>query len=218
MKLASFHTGLHLTLNDISYRIERILTSGECYLERLSDKSILVKTKNELKDKLAEGKVELEGRRGEAGSYIKEKDDRVKGDLSGMEPAEQKLVLKRYEYIRTAIKILGDKPTKVNLVDVTKKVSDKLGDETPPSFHTVYRWWNKWHKADKNLLSLRNNKSGGVGVRKFNKLIQEEFRHIVEEVYLTRQNESIKNTYDAFKTHITNLNMSRLICISSDLI
>ena len=45
MKLASLHTGLHLTLNDVPFMISRILEGGECYLERKSDLA-LVKKRN----------------------------------------------------------------------------------------------------------------------------------------------------------------------------
>ncbi|MFL9592222.1 hypothetical protein ACKC5O_09535, partial [Aeromonas schubertii] len=60
MKLASFHTGLRLTLNSTRYRIDRILVSGECYLERLSDGGVLVKTKPELAALLAAGELSIE--------------------------------------------------------------------------------------------------------------------------------------------------------------
>jgi|GEM_PF-7125258 len=58
MKTIYFHVGLHLTLNNVQYEIDRI-KDLTCYLLRIKDGAIKTKEKKELITLLSQGKVVL---------------------------------------------------------------------------------------------------------------------------------------------------------------
>ena len=115
MKVASFHTGLRLTLNSTRYRIDRILVSGECYLERLSDGGVLVKTKPELAALLATGELILESPNNRESNSDAGLSSRASRDLKALSKSQREEVLRKYEYIKEAISRLGKEPKAAGL-------------------------------------------------------------------------------------------------------
>ncbi|MCO7226633.1 Mu transposase C-terminal domain-containing protein [Pleionea sp. CnH1-48] len=204
MKLASFHTGLHLTLNAVPYRIERILENGECYLERLTDLAIIKRTKSDLSKALTDGELILQGK-----NIINENSNHTPSDLSSFPEKEQKSIMRKYIYVEEACKQLGKNPTKINLECVVNYVANLIEDKHKPSFHSVYRWWKKWKLAEKNISALADRKSGKRGSKKFKGHIQSEIDTVIEHVFLTRQKNSIQSTYDALCARINEINIFR---------
>ncbi|MEQ1546067.1 hypothetical protein [Methyloglobulus sp.] len=61
MKLASLHSGQDLILDNVPYRLIRILEDGQCQLERKSDLALSSYSKQELLGLIASGKLILCG-------------------------------------------------------------------------------------------------------------------------------------------------------------
>ena len=60
MRTVSLHAGLHLTLDNADYLINRIV-DDKCYLIALKDGSLLIESKYALRDMHSNGRVILHG-------------------------------------------------------------------------------------------------------------------------------------------------------------
>jgi putative transposase len=204
MKLASLHTGQHLTLKGVPFKIERIIESGEHYLERISDGAMIVKKKNEIVSSYTSGSLIFDGKES---SY--EVSTQSELDLSSLALEKQKQALRKYYYVKEVSILLGDIPTKTNLYKVIKKVSIRLEDDQNPSVYSVYRWWKNWVDANKDIRVLINKTSGRKGTRKYRGAVRTEIDEVIDEVYLNNQRNTIQATYDALCCRIHNLNIVR---------
>jgi putative transposase len=209
MKLASFHTGLHLTLNEIPYRIEKILEPQRCYLERVSDGEVVIKSKLELLTFHEEGLLEFYGQSG-----VKKNNNNFENrnslDLCAMTEEKKRIIYKRYEYVKEACRILGETPTKINMDEVIKRTVERIDDQEPPCIYTVYRWWKRWTNGGKDLMSLANLKTGKAGHRCFKGIVNDEILRVIDEVYLTKQKNTMQHAFDELVYRITQLNNARL--------
>ncbi|MGL4675907.1 MAG: hypothetical protein ACRCXK_13710 [Wohlfahrtiimonas sp.] len=191
MKIVYLHTELHLTLDNIDYKIIRITSNDVCYLERVSDSAILTHSKNELTEYLFQGRVILHGK-----SQRKDKDEfNLETSLKLIPESKKNLVLKRYEYVKNA-----DKhnliPTKNNLNEVIQNTANSIGDVNPPSSITLYRWWKRWYDSNQDLYSLLPYPSGRAGSQKFTGNFKIIFNQTIEDVYLTRERCSKQTVVD----------------------
>lgn len=208
MKLAYFHTGLHLTLNNTRYRIERMFTSGECFLERLSDHAIEKRDKAELMESLTSGNLVIHGldeNKGQASR--KERNTKVLLDLSEDEKAN---ILRRKEYVSEAIRVLGETPMRKNLELIIERVSKKIEDGNTPSISTVFRWWKKWSISENDIMSLADKKTGSSTSRKFKGVVENTFFEIIESKYFSIQKPTKQHVYDELCYKIRDLNRIRL--------
>ncbi|EKF9831592.1 transposase [Vibrio cholerae] len=206
MKLASLHTGLHLTLNDVPFMISRILEGGECYLERKSDLAVVKRTKQELMTALYHGELIIHGNNAASANSA-----RSEIDLSGLDSDSQQAVLRKYHYVKLLRDLHGVQPSKVHLEGVIRLGAERLGDEYSPSVPSVYRWWRNWKSSGYDIRALINKPSGFKGTRKFKGVVGQVLHEIVEEVYLTPQRTSIQATYEAFLARMLLVNSARQI-------
>ena len=137
MKTIYFHVGLHLTLNNVQYEIDRI-KDETCYLLRLKDGAIETKDKKEIITLLSQGKVVLG-----TNELDDNKPQNSVADLLTLSEDKQQLIEHRLKYIERARLMLGDKPTVLKLDIIIKDISSETNCKAP-SVSTVYRWWNKW--------------------------------------------------------------------------
>lgn len=200
------HTGLHLTLNDVPFTINRILEGGECYLERKSDLAVVKRSKQELMTALYDGELVIHGR-----DVAPPVDSRTGIDLSDLDSKSQKSVLRKYHYVKLAREVHGEKISKNYLDEVIHSGAEMLGDMQPPSISSVYRWWSSWKASDYDIRSLVNKPSGSKGIRRFKGATEQLLNQVVEEVYLSRQRATIQATYDAFLARISLINAAREI-------
>lgn len=204
MKLASLHTGLSLTLNETPFTVSRILEGGECYLERKSDLAIVMKTKEQLISAFYDGDLVLNGKDVNPSSVL-----RSEIDLNGVSEENQRLIMRKYLYVKTARDLLGDTPQKVKLQSLIDKVSEQLADVSSPSVSSVYRWWRNWRNSDYDIRALANKSSGSKEIRKFKGAVYQELEQVVDSVFLTRQKLTKQATYDALVARLNLLNKAR---------
>lgn len=202
MKLASFHVGLHLILNNIPYRIDRIFTSGMCILERLSDHALLTHSKEELMANFSEGNLIIDG---DERTSINKK-NHFSRDLASLTEIAQKCVLRKKEYVTAAILSLGEVPTKINLERVIRNTSEYIQDKNTPSMSSVLRWWKKWKQSNQNIMSLVDKKSGSSKSRKFNGKVEKIINEIIERDYLTPQKTKVIDVYNTVCFRIKEIN------------
>ncbi|MCK9621783.1 MAG: DDE-type integrase/transposase/recombinase [Methylobacter sp.] len=207
MKLASLHTGQDLILNNVPYRLIRMLEDGQCQLERKSDLALSSYSKQELLGFLSTGQLVLCGQQSLIATT--ENDLRFDCDLSAYPEAIQQQVFYRFNYVKKADELYGENVTCQGLSRVIKSVAQECNDPHPPSPLTVYRWWKRWIKADRSITVLIKNKRGPKNKRRIIRELAQEAQQLIEEIYLKREGGSIQDVYDALDRKIRALNSSR---------
>ncbi|MFQ1786765.1 Mu transposase C-terminal domain-containing protein [Aeromonas veronii] len=213
MKVVSFHTGLHLTLNSVPYRIDRILAEGDCYLERLSDGALLLKSKPELVGLLSSGELVLQrlgaGNKKES-TPTESQASRARVDLLRLSGVERTEVLRKYEYIKAAIRCRGRNPTSTGLNAAITEIVKSIDDSAPPHPKTLYGWWRTWLDSGQDLMSLAPKGNRSSPRSKFSKEVMGELHTLVERLWFSREKLPIQAVYDAFRHRINELNAERL--------
>ena len=203
MKITFLHVGLQLTFENNLYRVVRITENKIYHLEKEADLSLISRTKQEILDLIAEGKIILSG-----DEYYPHKkiDNALETDLVAFSEEQQKIITKRYAYVKQAEKRLGSSPTSVGLNEVISEVALLIDDLTPPSVSTLYRQWLNWYKSNHDLKSLANIKPGPKTRRKYNRVLSEIFHDVVKEVYFQRETNSKQDTYNALRSRLRSIN------------
>ncbi|MBK5143731.1 DDE-type integrase/transposase/recombinase [Budviciaceae bacterium BWR-B9] len=209
MKTSYLHTGLRLTLDNEQYRIIRIIENGIVTLERSNDLALIQRTKTELLSLLTAGKLSFID--GSSHPNNKQK-EAISGGLLRFSEKEQSLILKRYHYIQHVISQLGDKPTRKNLKETISQLPEAVHQGKPPSDMTLYRWWKRWVDSgnDINSLALRNHSPDRIKISKFGPSFEKLYLQVIDNIYLTREGNSIQNTYDELCSQITHFNQINL--------
>jgi putative transposase len=207
MKLASLHTGQDLILNNVPYRLIRILEDGMCQLERKSDLALSSYSKQELLGFMGMGELILCGQ--QTVTTAPENNLRLDSDLSAYPEAIQQQVHYRLKYLKKVEELYGENVTCQGLSRVIKSVAQECNDPHPPSPLTVYYWWKRWIRADRSITALIKNKRGPKNKRRICKELEKLTQELIEEIYLQREGGSIKDVYDALDRKIRALNINR---------
>lgn len=207
MKTACFTIGLHLRLHDIEYKIDRITEEYQYYLLRISDGGLIVRTRNELLVALSNNDLLIHGI--ESAPVTQCKSTKF-ADLRSLSEERQIKARYRHEYVCSAIKLLGDIPTKVNLDVVVKRVSSKLEDRNSPSLSTVYRWWKTYVESGNNIVALGGKSHKKTGHYAFNDTTKSIVYETINEAYMKVDGETAHDTYQIVRYKIERLNLSRI--------
>lgn len=207
MKLASLHTGQDLILNNVPYRLIRMLEDGQCQLERKSDLALSSYAKQELLSFISTGRLILCGQ--QSITTAPEDNLRLESDLSVYPDDKQQEAYYRFNYVKKADEIYGGKVTYYRLPRVIKLVANEHHDSQPPSPLTVYHWWKRWVKADRSIIALLKYKRGPKNKRRIRKELEQLAQQLIEEIYLKSEGKTIKDVYDALESKIKVLNANR---------
>lgn len=190
MKIDYFHTDTMMILDNVTYRISRITENNQCILEKLDNLSLVQKSKDELL------------RLYQAGNLAFRSDiTHNQTNQNMVHPDNNRIFHEYYCYIQAAQRKLGNKPTTVGLQEIIDlESSGKTANHKKPSAITLYRWWSKWVNSGYDSNAFQNKKRGPIFSTSFNNpVVKRIFDEVVDTVYLTRQNNSIKKTYDTFR-------------------
>lgn len=189
MKIDYFHIDTMMILDNVTYRISRITENNQCVLEKLADLSLTQKSKDEL--------LRLYQARNLA---FRSDINRNQKNQNMFYPDDNQIFHEYYCYIQAAQRKLGNKPTTVGLQEIIDlESSGKTANHKKPSAITLYRWWSKWVNSGYDSNAFQNKKRGPIFSTSFNNPVVERiFDEVVDTVYLTRQNNSIKKTMIRF--------------------
>ncbi|NJA08340.1 transposase [Methylococcaceae bacterium WWC4] len=207
MKLASLHTGQDLILNNVPYRLIRMLEDGQCQLERKSDLSLVSYTKTTLLGFISSGELILGGQ--QIITTTPESKQRIEPDLSSYPESIQQQVYYRLKYLKKADELLGEAITCSGLSRVIKLVSDEIGDCDPPSTISLYRWRKRWIKADRSVPALVSYTKGPKSKRRIVKELEKLVQQLIDEMYLKSEGDNVNDVYETLKLKIKALNVNR---------
>lgn len=199
-------------MNNVPYRLLRMLEDGQCQLERKSDLALSCYTKQALLGFISVGELILCGQRHIITSHPENK-LRLESDLAAYPEQKQREALCRLKYVKKAEELYGENVSYQGLPRVIELVVQECDDPHPPSPHSVRRWWKRWIKEDRSILALIKKCSGPKLKRRITKELEQEAQKLIEEIYLKREGGSIQDVYDALDRRIRTLNVNRNIPI-----
>lgn len=179
-----------------SFRIERLPPDGNVLLERVSDGNMKLLTRDELLTAYSQGKIS---------SGLSGAGDRpslrptFSRPLSDLSPKAQQEARRRLAYM-AALYEQGDFVfTKEYLTPLIKQVAVKIGDNSPPSTTTIYRWTSRYRiSKDARSLVPRTDLRGSRNLRQGNEILE----------YAT---EAIQEAFDASPRATAGMIFTRLV-------
>lgn len=194
-------------MNNVFYRLIRILDDGQCQLERKSDLSLSTYSKQELLGLIATGSLVFG--HSEYQTVVPDQKSRIQSDLASCSEDQQQQALYRLKYVQKAEELLGKKVICQGLYRVIKLVAEENDHKKSPSVISVYRWWKRWTKSGYSILALIDRKRGAKHKRRIIHALETVVQQIIEEIYLKQEGGSIQDVFDKVETNVKLLNVSR---------
>jgi len=186
-----------------------MLEDGQCQLERKSDLALSGYTKQALLGFMSSGQLILCGQQIVDVNTTPEINQRLECDLSIYPEKMQREAYFKYNYVKRADDLLGDKVNRDKLPRVIKLVADENNDPHQPSASTVLLWWKEWIKADRSITALIQKKRGPKNKRRIIKELEQLLQQLIDEMYLKAEGNSVDDVYEALKQQVKALNVNR---------
>jgi putative transposase len=178
-------------------------------LERKSDLALSGFSKQELLGFISSGQLILCGQQSVSVTTPQGNSQRLERDLSTYPQDIQNEVYYRFQYVKRADELLGEKVSYLRLPRVIKLVADEGNDSNPPAPLTVHLWWKSWIKADRSITALFKKKSGPKNKRRIVKELEKLVQQLIDEMYLKAEGDSVNDVYETLKLKIKALNVNR---------
>ena len=205
MRGFAFRTNLVFEWDGAAHRIERLGTSDQVVLERLSDGQTVLSSRQELLAAFGTGLLCMPW-----GTDTIPDAQVYRRPLAELPSHIQAKVRTRMAYLDT-IREAGQIPlTPYHLVPLICEVSRRINDPHPPSPMTLYRWHQAYRRAqDARALIPRFDRRGGAGTRQSER-IRELFGEAAEESFQASPSATIKSIFTRLEGKIRAENAKRL--------
>lgn len=202
--------GLHLLLRGREYVIEGRLTGGEIQIKDVATNEVSKIAERELVNALFEGYLELLGERKSLTVAEEREATGVIRELSLLTDKARAQTKRRYSYV-SRIKAQGlTKLTSETLDTLIREVSLELGDKTPPSAITLYRWYRRYLASGEDIRVLSPAfKRRGNRLRKLSgrdpqksEAVAKIIDTVINEKYLSKHRPTVESVCDAINARI----------------
>jgi putative transposase len=213
-----FRKGLHLHIRGQGeYVIEGRLPNGELQIKDVATNEYKSLDKDKLVDSLFNGDLEILGDEQNSTLATRKAARYLVSDLSLLDDDIRERTKRRHTYVRTIQTRKLTKITKETLEPIIEKISKQVGDITPPSWLSLYRWYKQFQESGEDVRSLvpaykkrgnRNRKFSGGDMEK-SEIIINIIDKIIAERYLTRHRPTIESVCAAVYARIASENQFR---------
>lgn len=153
----ALRTGLVFDWNGAAHRIERIQPNGDVLLEKLIDGALTIAAKATLLDDYAKNRISTRAD-ADKPTLTPALFSRPMADLS--EDARREVARRRH-YIDSVASQGRPLFTKPYLAPVLRSAAEAIGDASPPSIATFWRWWARFQlNKDTRALIPRHDRKG----------------------------------------------------------
>ena len=176
----SLRQNLVFNWNSVAFRIDRLPPSGSVLIERLEDGEFKVVEKDELLRDFSAGRISADqdaGRITKSRTYAR--------PMADIPESLRNEARRRLMYLRALEVRGGPKFTPAFVRPIAQQVAAGIGDKTPPSATTLYRWHCHYRQAsDSASLLPRFDRRGSRDLRQEDRVIQLA-DEAIEEAFLT---------------------------------
>lgn len=207
MKQRRFAKGQRVVMGEREYVIEQSIPSGELQLRDVAINTYITKPENELVDLLFKGHLRLlNGESGE--TYAKKKMGAlIEADLTELPDKLRIEARKKHNYVTGLVNMGVDRKTKKVFEPLIAAIAKSLGDENPPSYWQVYRWYTDYIASGESprsffpLHSLRGNRD-----RRIQEEVIEIINNSIAERYLNKQRLTAQAVFETVVVRIKHEN------------
>lgn len=194
MAIAYLQRNQEIFLNKERYKLVRLVNKCKWQLENINTGEILVKDVSDFHEELVNGNLEFITENGNK-RFSKQKNG-LAVDL--LPKKERELVKSKYAYVKELEKNYIEGCDKKRIEEVIGKVWRKVGKPIKkPHWQTVYRWYRRYIDYGKDIRGLINfHFNKGNRIRRYCKGLLDIVDKSIDEIYLTRERRSIKDTLD----------------------
>ncbi len=205
MNRVTFKQGLHFWLQHREYIIQEKRADGNLRIADVITNEISLLSEMQLMQFFLLGELEFD-----TNSSITKLKTYQGADFSQI-PEHLKIEAQRKEnYIKEVLKQKIYTYTKSSLTPIIQQVSQKIGDDKPPSTTTLYRWLKDYTSSDGDIRALvPRYRARGNFYTKINPELHCLIDEVITEVYLTPERPSIARIYDVLICRIVHENNLR---------
>ncbi|GAB4541221.1 MAG: hypothetical protein Tsb0014_32990 [Pleurocapsa sp.] len=196
MSKITLRDGLQFELHGREYELIERISTGEWKIRNVVTAKETFLSESDLTDFLFKGELQF--------ITAKSQQQIAFPDLS---EAERNDAIWRERYVKRVLEEGINKSTKQALEPIIKEVyrQIKLDENIPqeihnkpkPSYNSVYQWVKKYKQSEGNIHSLVSNTTKkGNRISRLQPEVQQIIEQAIDEIYLNRNQGSIKDTYD----------------------
>ncbi|MBV8855362.1 MAG: transposase [Acidobacteria bacterium] len=212
-----FSRGLHLLLvGKGEYTIERRLPDGEFQLKAAATDELTTIREECLINSLFEGGLEILGDERTRRHVTGHAAERYFNDLSLLDEKVRLEVKRRWTYVSEAVRQRPQTLTKATLTPIIEQVTREIGDENPPSWNTLYRWFRNYEASGRSVHALVPATDRRVsGKPRFSpnpdisNAVVNIINAVIEEKFLSRHRPTIASVWETVVARIASENEFR---------
>lgn len=219
--------GMRLSRKGREYVVECRLDEDKIKLRDVITDVSVATSVVELIEELYAGSMELIGDENSRGALIERMERARVIDISQLSDrdAVKEEIIRRSHYVKELVKVQPLPRSHTNVTLLIQRVSQNIGDPTPPSWTTVNRWFRVYESAGRDVRALapsvkargnRNPKTSGKIPDEFDEEDYEKARavstivdRVIRTKYLTRERPSVQSVYLTMIARINEENRSR---------
>lgn len=203
--MTSFRLARHMRfeIRNREYEVRRAVDGDAIQFEAMDDGAIITLDRGELLDLVGEGMA-----RSLRAADDESSDNFV--DMTALPEDERVSAMRALSYVKAVRKKPKPGRIKSQFKNAIKKQAQRLGDEEPPHWKTVYRWEKEYIASGKDIRSLidRSKHRGPKGSTLSPEVVAIIHRTI-DEFYLTQKRPRVSDIMDFVEQGIEQLNLGK---------
>jgi len=218
MRGQRLNKGMHIIYSGREYTIEKRLPSGDLQLKNIITEKCEAIAEKTLIEALFAGDAQLIGESREYSNLSeKQRHNRI-NDISALDDNDPRKIMakRRLAYVIAVVKADITKFTEESLATVIDKASKEIGDSSPPSHWSVYRWLKDYLTAGEDMRALvPATKAKGNRTRKISnnkehcETIIKIIDVVIREEYLSLERPTVETIYSSIEDRIITENRYR---------
>ena len=219
MKSCRFAKGQRIIMGEREYVVEQSVSGGLLQLKDVLLNTYVTKPREELIDVYSRGQMFFLRDEAEE-SYAKKKIRALlDADLTELPEDLRAQTRKKFAYVMPLVEAGIDRKTKKVFQPLIDAIARSSGDESPPSYWKVYRWYTAYRDSGENIRSLFPRRSlKGNRERKIQDEVIEIVDSVIAEKYLVREKVTELAVFDAVVARVKQENDLRKAAGNRDLL
>lgn len=194
-------------MGEREYVIEQSVSGGQLQLKDIALNTFITKSREELIDLLFDGHLWLMGDETEESFAKKKVRGLLEADLTELPEDLRAKTRRKFTYLTSLLDAGVDRKTKRVFQPLIDTIARTVGDENPPSFWQVYRWYTDYLDSGENIRSLFPRRSlKGNRENKIQVEVQEITDEVIAERFLVRERVTQSAIFDAVVARIKHEN------------
>jgi len=163
--------GTTFSWDGTDFRIDRLQPNGDLLLERLEDGQFMSTRRQRLLSDYAEGRVSV---RSQAVTILSANTPPIYSRALDELPAHiQAELARRWHYVQSLLESDGIAFTPLAMKPFIAAVAHRIGDATPPSVTSLYRWYSRYRcHQDRRVLIPRSDRRGSRNLRQDSEMLR----------------------------------------------